>query len=177
MGAKAAAVRKGALVPASPKGKAKKKPSIEGNGEDAIMESHLADKIIDNTADNNVNTTAVNNNNSVNSNINDNDEEAQEDQAHEQELDSSPGREANTPKINFSEQSKARRSLRHSFHKCYALLTLVSMLFNGSQQAHSRDTCCPYSFSINLVSNNTNQSANRTRSEFALTQTNFPTAH
>eukprot|EP00965_Chrysotila_dentata_P050889 1687890-Pleurochrysis_carterae.AAC.1 len=59
----------------------------------------------------------------------------------------------------------------------YALLMLMHMLFNGSQQVNSRATFCPYSFSIKSVSNNTNQSANRTWSELALTRTKSPTAH
>eukprot|EP00965_Chrysotila_dentata_P097342 3217241-Pleurochrysis_carterae.AAC.1 len=53
----------------------------------------------------------------------------------------------------------------------------MQMLSNGSQQANSRGTFCLYSSSIKSVSNNTNQSANRTWSELALTQTNSPTAH
>eukprot|EP00965_Chrysotila_dentata_P050888 1687889-Pleurochrysis_carterae.AAC.1 len=176
MGAKAAAARKGALVPASPKGKAKKKSNIEGNDEDATTVKPLADKITDNTVDNTTNNTVDNtsNNNNDGSN-NDSDEDAQEEQ--EQELDSSSGREPNTPKINFSDQSKARRSLRHIAHLCHALLMPMHMISNGSQQVNSIDTFGLNNSPTKSISNNTNQRANRTWSELALTQSNFPTAH
>eukprot|EP00965_Chrysotila_dentata_P190650 6174023-Pleurochrysis_carterae.AAC.5 len=90
MGAKAAAARKGAMIPASPKGKAKKKSVDEGGDADSNAGVLLSN---DNTADN----TATNKEDKAANNGKG--DEAQKDHDQDQEHDSILGRKANTPKI------------------------------------------------------------------------------
>eukprot|EP00965_Chrysotila_dentata_P043051 1429488-Pleurochrysis_carterae.AAC.2 len=160
MGAKANAARKGALIRTSPKGKAKKKSAVEEEHEDQNVEILSADK---NNDDNN---TASNKEDKMDNTAEGN--KAQEDQDQDQELKSTSSREANTPKIDISDHTKARSPLRHTFTTRFAMLVMLCLL-----------QCYPRLSSTNNASfaslrsiSNTKQSAIRTRFELAPTQTN-----
>eukprot|EP00965_Chrysotila_dentata_P241983 6204620-Pleurochrysis_carterae.AAC.1 len=162
MGAKATAARKGALIPASPKGKAKKKSADADKDEDLTAEAPLADK---DTTDNNMTPDKedkTDNNGEGN--------EPQEDQGQE-ELESTSSREANTPKIDISDQTKVRHPMRQIR---FAVIMILLWLHCDTRIACKNDT----TFSPTRSNfNDTKQSAYRTWFELAPTQTIPNKAH
>eukprot|EP00965_Chrysotila_dentata_P009787 319301-Pleurochrysis_carterae.AAC.1 len=147
---KATAARKGALIPASPKGKAKKKSAEDVEDEDQNVEIPPADK---NNADNN---TASNKEDKMDNTTDGNG--VQEDQDQDQELESTSSREANTPKIDISYQTRACCRLRFTFKNRFALLLMLFLM-----QCHPRFSST-YNSSLSSrrsTSKYTKQSANR----------------
>eukprot|EP00965_Chrysotila_dentata_P031162 1037638-Pleurochrysis_carterae.AAC.1 len=159
MGAKAAAARKGVLIPASPKGKAKKKSADEVEDEDQDVEIPPADK---NTDDNNAASNRedkMDNKGKADENQDDQDQE---------ETESTSGREANTPKIDVSDQTKVRRPKSYT-HTKLVMMMILHLLHCDTRLSSMTDTS---HISHKPVSHNTKQSANRTWFELAPTQTN-----
>eukprot|EP00965_Chrysotila_dentata_P010005 326191-Pleurochrysis_carterae.AAC.1 len=166
MGAKTTAARKGALIPASPKGKAKKKATNEDKDEDSIAETPPAEK--DNTDDNNM---ASDKEDKVdNSGQGD---EPQEDQE-QAEPESTSSRAADAPKIDISDQAKVRRPLRCISQIKTAMTTILLLLHCDPRFANKNDTNSLFS---NSTIHYTKQGANRTWFELALTQTIPNQAH
>eukprot|EP00965_Chrysotila_dentata_P255483 6212239-Pleurochrysis_carterae.AAC.1 len=181
MGAKAAAARKKATIPTSPKGKRKKNADkgsiIEASGTNLT-------NIIPTAATTTTDNTAV-----VKDGKKDTAEEEEEvgeaQKEYDQEVHSSVQREADTPKINTSEHTKVRRPYKHTKHSSNKLLMLMYILTCVSQPSTSNKSNCSSDHNISKHhlssfksnSNITKQSANRTRFEPAHIQTKLPTAY